>query len=235
LEYNTSMSKGKAQLHVIITAGPTHEPLDEVRRLTNFSTGSLGAQWADFLVRKGVHVTLLTGYYVTYPGPYNAQRRETFSTVSDLSSRLEALGGEVPDAVFHAAAVSDFSFGNVWNETGDGRRCLVRSGKFATRNGRLLAELLPTPKLIAQLRDWFPSSLLVGWKYEVEGKPESLDEKARAQLRDNKTDFCVLNGPAVGEGFRVFGSPERSECDRSASDRSALFEILWKVLLQHQP
>ncbi len=54
--------------HCVITAGPTYESLDQVRRLTNFSTGSLGAQLSGFLRSKGFYVTLLTGHYTTYEG-----------------------------------------------------------------------------------------------------------------------------------------------------------------------
>jgi phosphopantothenate---cysteine ligase (CTP) len=50
----------------VVTAGPTFEPLDEVRRLTNFSSGKLGSQLADYLVAHGHQVILLYGHYSTY-------------------------------------------------------------------------------------------------------------------------------------------------------------------------
>src|SRR3954471_6241897 len=55
-------------VHCLVTAGPTYEPLDEVRRLTNFSTGQLGTELAAFLTANGHRVTLLIGEQSTYRG-----------------------------------------------------------------------------------------------------------------------------------------------------------------------
>ena len=49
----------------IVTAGPTYEELDEVLKMTNFSTGALGTGLADYLAGLGHEVELLTGYYST--------------------------------------------------------------------------------------------------------------------------------------------------------------------------
>jgi phosphopantothenoylcysteine synthetase/decarboxylase len=48
-------------MNCIVTAGPTYEPLDDVRRLTNFSTGRLGTELANFLAARGHKVILLIG------------------------------------------------------------------------------------------------------------------------------------------------------------------------------
>lgn len=190
-----------APLHCIVTAGPTWELLDQVRRLTNRSTGRLGTELANFLSAAGHRVTLLLGEQATWAGTRDAAGLETFSSAADLSERLEALSRSGADAVFHAAAVSDFRFGKVWARADDGALIEQQSGKFSTRVGPLLAELLPTPKIVAQLRDWFPKALLAGWKYEVEGGRKLVWQAAAAQLRECRTDACVGNGPAYGQGF----------------------------------
>ena len=105
------------------------------------------------------------------------------------------------DAIFHAAAVSDFTFGKIWLRSPQGELTEVKSGKISTRQGTLLAELVPTPKIIAGLRDWFPQTKLIGWKYEVEGDRASVIAAAGKQVRECLTDACVANGPAYGEGF----------------------------------
>ena len=79
-------------MHCVVTAGPTYESLDTVRRLTNFSTGRLGTELANFLAGRGHHVTLLIGEQATFPGARQAQRVETFSTTRDLQERLRELG-----------------------------------------------------------------------------------------------------------------------------------------------
>jgi phosphopantothenate---cysteine ligase (CTP) len=193
-------------MQCIVTAGPTFEPLDEVRRLTNFSTGRLGSELANFLTSRGHGTTLLLGQQATYRGDQQASRVLTFSTTADLRAQLQALAGPAVQAVFHAAAVSDFGFGKIWQELPTGERVELSSGKFSTRQGKLLAELVPTPKIIAELRPWYPTARLVGWKYEVVGDRASVVSSAQRQLVECQTDACVANGPAYGRGFGLVTS-----------------------------
>jgi phosphopantothenoylcysteine decarboxylase/phosphopantothenate--cysteine ligase len=210
-------------MHCVVTTGPTYEPLDQVRRLTNFSTGRLGSELVNFLSARGHEVTLLIGQLATWRGERHAAQVETFTTTADLSNRLRALAGTKVDAVFHAAAVSDFSFGKVWHRSPAGDLSELKSGKLSTRQGTLLAELMPTQKIIAQLRDWFPQACLVGWKYEVDGDKAGVIAAAKAQLAECHTDACVANGPAYGEGFGVIKrAVELMHCP----DMTALFAAL---------
>jgi phosphopantothenate---cysteine ligase (CTP) len=188
-------------MHCIVTAGPTFEPLDEVRRLTNFSTGRLGTELANHLVARGHRVTLFLGDQATWAGPRQARRVVRFGTTTELLRALEACSKGRVDAVFHAAAVSDFAFGRVWRQTASGGLTRVRGGKIDTRQGSLLAELRPTPKVIAHLRGWFPHALLVGWKYEVMGNHSRAVARAQRQIKENQTDACIVNGRAYGDGF----------------------------------
>src|SRR2546430_14467354 len=135
-------------MRCIVTAGPTYEPLDEVRRLTNFSSGRLGSELANFLTKRGHEVTLLIGQQATFQGERRAHSVQTFTTTADLGDRLRALAVESADAVFHAAAVCDFGFGKIWVRSEQGELKEIKSGKISTRRGTLLAELRPTPKII---------------------------------------------------------------------------------------
>ncbi len=188
-------------MNCVVTAGPTYETLDNVRRLTNFSTGRLGTELANFLADRGHSVTLLLGEQATYGGPRNAKHVERFTTTADLEEKLRGLAAQSIDAVFHAAAVSDFRFGKIWRRSPTGELHQTQSGKLSTRSGTLLAELVPTPKIIAGLREWYPRARLVGWKFEVEGDRAGVVQTATQQLRDCRTDACVVNGPAYGSGF----------------------------------
>ncbi len=190
----------------LVTAGPTYESLDQVRRLTNLSTGRLGSLLANFLVARGHEVTLLLGHYATHRGEQRAQTVETFTTTTDLRDRLDRHAGAAIGAVFHAAAVSDFTFGKIFARTADGALTEVNGGKISTRKGTLLAELLPTPKLIGGLRGQFPQARIVGWKYEVDGGRTRVLELARRQIREHDTNACVANGPAYGVGIGLVGS-----------------------------
>jgi phosphopantothenoylcysteine synthetase/decarboxylase len=188
-------------MNCVVTAGPTYETMDQVRRLTNFSTGRLGTELASFLTDRGHNVTLLRGEQATYCGERKALRVKTFSTTADLMTQLQALAKLDLGAVFHAAAVSDFKFGKIWQRSEQGELSEITAGKISTRQGTLLAELQPTPKIITRLREWFPSAKLVGWKFEVDGDRASVIRAAEKQLRDCRTDACVANGPAYGPGF----------------------------------
>jgi phosphopantothenoylcysteine decarboxylase/phosphopantothenate--cysteine ligase len=131
------------------------------------------------------------------------------------------------NAVFHAAAVSDFSFGKVWARSPAGELTEVKSGKISTRHGSLLAELVPTEKIIARLRDWFPAAQLTGWKYEVDGQRADVIRAAEKQMAECLTNACVANGPAYGKGFGVV--TKAGACAHLA-DKPALFEALERSL-----
>lgn len=188
-------------MRCLVTAGPTYEPLDAVRRLTNFSTGRLGAELADFLTAKGHETTLLLGEQATWAGASRASIVERFSTTADLQARLHSKQDLPPEAIFHAAAVSDYAFGKVYSQTDAAGLTELRAGKIATREGRILAELVPTPKILSQLRGWFPKAIVVGWKYEVDGSRTDAIARGEEQIRECRTDACVVNGPAYGAGF----------------------------------
>ena len=219
-------------MHCIVTAGPTYEPLDEVRRLTNFSTGRLGSELANFLAARGHEATLLIGQQATYRGERHARQVETFTTTANLRDRLRALAGETVGAVFHAAAVSDFTFGKVWRRSPQGELTELKAGKISTRQGTLLAELAPTPKIIAELRQWFPKARLAGWKYEVEGGRAGVMRLAEQQIAECRTDACVANGPAYGTGFGLArGGTEFTHLP----DTAALFAALEEFMREQPP
>jgi phosphopantothenoylcysteine decarboxylase/phosphopantothenate--cysteine ligase len=213
----------------IVTAGPAYEELDEVRRLTNFSTGTLGIELANFLTEQGHEVELLLGHYSTCSIEPKARRTQVFTTSGDLQRRLRALRGKKPDAVFHAAAVSDFSFGKVWLRAEDGKLKEIKSPKITSHGGKLLAELVPALKIISELRGWFPKAWLVGWKYELEGDRAQAVERAGRQLADNRTDACVLNGRAYGKGFGLLSANGKMI---HLADKPLLFDALTRKLAQ---
>jgi phosphopantothenoylcysteine decarboxylase/phosphopantothenate--cysteine ligase len=214
-------------MHCVVTAGPTYEPLDEVRRLTNFSTGRLGSELASFLVARGHKTTLLLGELATYHGESQVQRIQTFSTTADLQEQLRALSSQFVDAIFQAAAVSDFAFGKVYVRSAKGDLTEIKSGKIATEKGTLLAELAPTQKVLPQLRSWFPKARLIGWKYEVDGDRARIIKLAEKQIADSFTDACVANGLAYGKGF---GLVQRGGECLHLKDTPALFEALAKFI-----
>jgi phosphopantothenate---cysteine ligase (CTP) len=195
-------------MKVIVTTGPSFEPIDEVRRLTNFSTGELGVLLANRLAAAGCEVWCLKGVGATYPGPLEGVRPLPFTTNQDLHEQLVELSRRESgsfNALFHVAALCDFKVKQVQNSAGQ----VCGSAKIDSRVASLTLRLEPAPKIIALLRDLFPKTLLVGWKYELAGTRAEALTKAWRQLRENRTDACVLNGRAYGSGFGFCTAPEQ--------------------------
>ncbi len=218
-------------MRCLITAGPTWEPLDQVRRLTNFSTGSLGGELANHLAECGFEVSLLLGEASVWSQPLGAVAVSRFSTTESLRLLLQAAATDAPVAIFHAAAVSDFSAGRVFRQSPDGSLHPVVAGKLDTRSGNLLAELRPTPKLLPRLREWFPAGKIFGWKYEVDGTRDDAVRAARRQLDEAASAACVLNGPAFGAGF---GLLQEDGSLREMPGRRQLYRALATELLRVQ-
>jgi len=208
-------------MHCIVTAGPTYEPIDQVRRLTNHSTGQLGTGLAKRLADDGHKVTLLRGTLATHTEQPVGVELQLFTTSADLAEKLERLAKV--DAIFHAAAVSDFAAGQVFRRTDEGKLEPLNQGKLGTRDGDLLLELKPTPKIIASLREWFAEALLLGWKYEVDGDRDSALGQGQTQIVENQTNGCVVNGPAYGNGFGWLSNDHPAE---HLADKAELFSKL---------
>jgi phosphopantothenoylcysteine synthetase/decarboxylase len=186
------------KMRVLVTCGPGYEPVDAVRRLTNFSTGQLGLQLAGSLAASGHEVICLRGVGATsLLHPAGVQLRP-FTTNDNLVSQLGEIrdAGGV-DAVLQVAALCDFRVAAV-EQAGS---VLEGAGKICSRSGELLLRLVPAEKVLGRLRGWFPKARLVGWKYEVEGGRDSALAKGSRQMLENATDACVVNGPAYGEGY----------------------------------
>ncbi|MBL9136530.1 MAG: DNA/pantothenate metabolism flavoprotein domain protein [Verrucomicrobiales bacterium] len=210
-------------MRLIVTTGPAWEPLDGMRRLTNASTGALGALLADRFTEEGHQVILLRGKGSTADRPRSEVEVVPFGTNDDLAAALEGLAnserGLQMGAVFHAAALCDFRVCQV----SDARGQALSRGKISSRLGRVLVELEPATKVLPRLRSWFPHAWIVGWKYEIEGDRQTAMAAAARQTTEAGVDACVINGPAWGDGF---GLHQKSGSTRACADRWTLAELL---------
>lgn len=189
-------------MKVIVTCGPSYEPVDEVRRITNFSTGELGVLLSETLAAAGFEAICLRGVAATCALLPAGAVVHSFTTNDDLAARLLDLRkSDDVVGVFHAAALCDYRVKHVSDTNGR----TAEGAKIASRNGALTIQLEPATKLISHLRDWFPRSLIVGWKYELDGDRNDVIAKGRRQITENGTDACVVNGRAYGDGFGIVG------------------------------
>ena len=207
-------------MKVIITCGPSFEPIDDVRRITNFSTGELGIQLSNALASAGFEVFCFKGTGATHGGPRETCHLRLFNTNEDLLALLrQASTSHEIETVFHVAALCDYRVAHV--EDDHGRGC--HSAKIASRSGSLTINLEPAVKVIGKLRNLFPRSILVGWKYELVGARNDALARATRQIEQNRTEACVLNGRAFGPGFAFC---QNGEPHREFSDKRRLVQFL---------
>ncbi|MBX7157013.1 MAG: DNA/pantothenate metabolism flavoprotein domain protein [Verrucomicrobiae bacterium] len=208
----------------IVTCGPSYEPIDEVRLITNFSTSQLGTELTNFLRAKGDDVICLKGLGSTYFGNNAATQLISFSTSDNLASQLQRIAKDSEiNAVFHAAGVSDYQVVGVYSSAGNS----IATKKITTSEEEIIMHLKPTTKIIRSLREWFPKAVLVGWKYEVEGDQQSALAKGREQILTASTDACVVNGPLFGSGFALC---QKDKDPAFFSERPDLFEELYRLV-----
>jgi phosphopantothenoylcysteine synthetase/decarboxylase len=187
-------------MRVVITTGPSFEPIDQVRRLTNSSTGELGTLLAEGFAEAGHSVVCFRAVASTFAAPLWPVEVIPYSTNDDLVEGLTRLPSrEQVSVVLHAAALCDFKISAITDEEG----VAITAHKMPSRSGKLHLTLEPAPKVITSLRRMFPSSIIVGWKFEIDGTTSDVLAKGRQQLEDCLTDACVLNGKGYGTGFGV--------------------------------
>lgn len=175
-------------MRAIVTCGPAHTLIDEVRRITNVSTGELGSLLSSALRSVGAEVLCLRGEGATFPAPPGV-RVEPFGTNQSLEQILRREAGSW-DCFFHAAALCDFEVSGP-----------AAVKKIPSSTERLELVLQPAPKVLPLLRGLFPRARIVGWKYELDGDRDTAIARALTQIRDCSTDACVVNGSAYGPGF----------------------------------
>jgi len=189
---------------VVVTAGPTFEPIDDVRFIGNRSSGKMGFALASAAARRGAEVTLIAGpvALATPAGP--GITRQDVETAAQMQAALAAAAPQA-DAVVMAAAVADFR--PAAKATGKlARRARAGEGDTAARELPLVAN----PDLLAGLGHGRATGrpLLVGFAAEVGGDPVARLARARAKLVEKACDVVVLNdvgAPGIG-----FGSDENA-------------------------
>jgi len=171
---------------IVVTAGPTREPLDPVRFLSNRSSGRMGFALAGAAWRRGAEVHLIAGPTSVSPPP--GVRVERIETAADMEAAVaRALPGA--DALLMAAAVADF------------RPARVAAEKIKKADAPDAIPLEPAPDVLRATRAARrPGMVVVGFALETEDAAAN----ARRKLESKDLDLIVLNeATRPGSGFEV--------------------------------
>jgi len=202
-------------LRVLVVAGATVEPIDDVRVVTNRSTGGTGMELAKAAFEHGADVELWLGRHeTTVPSwlPY-----EEFETTQDLARLAEKADADI---CIVPAAIADFT------------PVKKQKGKIPSRKGTLTLDLEPTPKLLSRFRKGTRKAL-VGFKAEAGVSEAELKSRALALAKEADLDFVVANDVSKVKGdttsITIFDRKGQSEMFEGSKSLAA--ERVWRAVL----
>jgi phosphopantothenoylcysteine decarboxylase/phosphopantothenate--cysteine ligase len=169
---------------ILVTAGPTQEPFDPVRFISNYSSGKMGYALAMTARRRGATVTLVSG-----PTALTVPQGVEFVPVTTAVEMRDAVLDRLEETtvVIKAAAVADY------------RPAVCEPEKIKKREGHLTIRLERNPDIISEIAHRKGDRILVGFAMES----EHLIENARSKLIEKGMDFIVANDVTEpGAGFR---------------------------------
>jgi len=168
--------------NVLVIGGATAEPIDDVRIISNRSSGKTAVWLADNAFVRGADVELWYGCSrEPVPDYINTVKFESVKNLMELLTKdLNKF-----DLIIICAAVSDYI-------------PKKREGKIPSGEKKLVLEMSPAPKIIEKLREKAPNSKIVGFK--LEEKQDGLTDVAYELLKKNKLDFVVANTISGLEG-----------------------------------
>jgi phosphopantothenoylcysteine decarboxylase/phosphopantothenate--cysteine ligase len=160
--------------NILITAGPTQEPIDPVRFLSNRSSGKMGYALAEAATARGARVVLISGPVNLAP-PRGVETVPVRTAIEMRDKVFERLGPAT--IVVKAAAVADFHVAN------------APAQKIKKTAARISLELDPTPDILAELGRKKGDRLLIGFAAET----QNLQQEARRKLESKNCDMVVGN------------------------------------------
>ncbi|MEM7751941.1 MAG: bifunctional phosphopantothenoylcysteine decarboxylase/phosphopantothenate--cysteine ligase CoaBC [Pseudomonadota bacterium] len=178
--------------HILVTSGPTHEPIDPVRYIANRSSGAQGSAIANALLRLGAKVTFVTG-----PADAPVPQGADIKPVQTADEMLEAVTAALPaDAAIFAAAVADWRM----ESATDSKIKKTKTGKPPTLKLTENPDILAT---IAKKRKNRPD-LVIGFAAET----DDVVANATAKRKRKRCDWIVANDVSPETG--IMGGSENA-------------------------
>ena len=170
---------------ILVTAGPTREPFDPVRYITNYSSGKMGYALARIAERRGAEVTLISGPS-SLPVPRGVKFIPISSAVEMRDAVMENL--EASTVIIKAAVVADY------------RPVVCSNAKIKKQDGPLAISLTRNPDIISEIGKKKGERILVGFAMES----ENLIENAKAKMLEKNMDLIIANDlTEEGAGFQT--------------------------------
>lgn len=219
-------------MRVLVTAGGTSERIDDVRGITNFSTGRLGSLIADtYAENEGIEVTYIHGKRALLPQHPEIKKIEIESVADLLSCMTSCFEQNKFDIIVHSMAVSDYylagtasqqqvvaALTNVIEEeesTNQARLAEVletsfvqqsaSAGKMSSDLGTVYMQLKQTPKVISRIKALQPEATLVGFKLLVDVPESELMSVATRLMAKNSCDYVLANDKNSIQGDQHIG------------------------------
>ena len=187
-------------MKLLITSGGTSEKIDQVRSITNHSTGKLGALIADSFLAQGDQVTLITTRNAIKPAAHPNLTIQIIENVQKLFEMMKPLV-KTHDVLIHSMAVSDYTpiymtgFEQITTsqDLTEFLNKTNKQSKISSKDNYQVLFLNQTQKIISQVKKWNPNIRLIGFKLLVDVSKEELLTVARASLTKNQAEIIVAN------------------------------------------
>ena len=187
---------------VTVTAGPTREPIDPVRYLSNRSSGCMGYALAEALAMEKADVRLISGPVSLSPPP--GVKCSHVLTADDMYEKVLA-EVDSSDILIAAAAVSDYCCENI-------------ADKKIHKEKPLVLHMRRTTDILAAVGRLSRRPFLVGFAAET----EDLEERARVKMKDKKLDMIVANEVGWDQGFGDVSTQVKVLCSGEQSEAASL-------------
>lgn len=243
---------------ILITAGGTAEKIDQVRSITNHSTGKLGSFIADLFLKHDYQVDYVTTASALRPTAQINLTVEEITDTQQLDERLTfLLTKNRYDAVIHSMAVSDFTPVKSYTQKDFVEQInqhFLKSGlplteadlanmietpvatttsKISSNTDYLFLALKQTPKVIQKIKVLQPDTLLVSFKLLVDVPKAELLQVALASMQKNQGDFVLANDLTTIKGHAHTGYllNKEGQIVGEAQTKEAIAQLITQTIL----
>ena len=174
--FRETLKRDYAGKKILVIGGPSAELIDDVRIITNISSGKTAVFLAKNAFYRGAHVELWYGRGTEKTPGFIKQ--EFFTSINDVLKLLNNKNMDDFDIIIVCAAFSDY-------------QPMQQKGKISSDKPELVIHMKPAPKIISRIREKAPHAKIIGFKVEETSK--HLKERSLTLLKKNNLDYVVGN------------------------------------------